>query len=309
MNNKISIVVSTKDRPDDIKRCLESIVINTYKSYEIIIIDQSKTNKTERYVNHFKKSSHIKITYLKSKTIGASNGRNMGINLSEGDIVAFTDDDCIISSRWLSSINTLFNSHSKVVGVFGKTIAYNPQNHLNLYCPSTFDGGGKHHIYKPRKHWVYIGFGNNMAFRKDYLQLAKFKTYLGPGSIGSNAEDAEFALRALVKKQQLFYSPKMIIYHNKWLTSDEMRRQQFSYDSGEMACYSYFLFQGQKFANPIIKNGVYNSYYKIRRLLKNYILLKWNITLVSDTKDTILELIYRVRGLTVGFIYSIFDKI
>ena len=88
------------------------------------------------------------------------------------------------------------------------------------------------------------------VFQKEGL----FKEWLGPGSIGSNAEDAEMINRCLIKGYKIGYDPLMIVSHDKWLNREQMIRQDWSYDCGGMACYGWFALSGFKFAKQIIKN-------------------------------------------------------
>ena len=101
----------------------------------------------------------------------------------------------------------------------------------------------------------------------------------------------------------------MVIYHNKWLSTEEMYNQNLLYSCGEMACYGYFMFQGLKFAKPVVQGNLKDSYYKIRQIIKKVLFLKWERVLVLDIKSVLLEIIFRIRGLLVGLIYSVFDPI
>lgn len=124
-------------------------------------------------------------------------------------------------------------------------------------------------------HDKYIGFGNNMAVRKSVFDnLGGFRQWLGAGSVGKSAEDAEFAQRILIAGKTILYQPDIRIYHNKWLTSAAMKYQNLSYDCGEMACYGYFWAMGRSFAAPIIwrnirdipNQGVFSFLYRLRGL-------------------------------------------
>jgi hypothetical protein len=101
----------------------------------------------------------------------------------------------------------------------------------------------------------------------------------------------------------------MIVYHNKWLTPEQMQKQQLSYTCGEMACYGYFAIQGHQFAKPIILNNMKDSYYKIRRIIKKIIFFHWKNELMIECLQTFIELAYRIRGLMVGWLYALIDPL
>jgi len=103
-----------------------------------------------------------------------------------------------------------------------------------------------------------------MAFKKEvFNKIGDFREWLGPGSIGSNAEDAEFALRCLIKGYKLFYDPNIVVYHNCWLTKKLFRKRRLSYICGEVACYSYLGFCGLQLGRRVAKNNLKESFHKL----------------------------------------------
>jgi len=303
----ISVIVATLNRPSNIASCLKSLLNNSKTDYEIIIIDQSKNDSTYSLV---KRLNNRNIHYLKQQTIGKSRALNIAINNSHGHVLAFTDDDCIVDNDWLKEIYSTFHNNQNISVSFGKTLPYNPKKHSQRVCPSCFNNGNKiYTVTEPEKHWLGIGFGNNMAFKhSEFIKLGMFKTWLGPGSIGSNAEDAELSLRTLIKGGKIIYNPNMIVYHNKWLDQKEMIRQQLSYNCGEMACYGYFAFQEYNFAKLVVKNNLHK--------LKKMYLDTWMYLLIFKLRTTLWRAIeaikytwFVLRGLLVGLIFSYLDPI
>lgn len=284
----ISVIVATKNRPDQIIPCILSIKKNTKVPYEIIICDQSHTQKT------YSTTRTLSIRYSHVPRGGKSAALNKGIELAQYNILAFTDDDCIADEAWLTHIAATFKQNKGVAGIFGKTLPYHPQKHKGLICPSTFNGGNKKkHVTTPSYHARHIGYGNNMAFRRKVLKkLGGFKTWLGPGSIGSNAEDAELALRVLIGGHTLQYNPSVTVYHNKWLSNNEMRRQNLSYVTGELACYTYFFMQGNTFAAPVLRDNLKNSIHLLKTV---------------SLSGVFPIIIARVRGFLIGIICALID--
>lgn len=251
----VSLIVCTKDRPTDLKRCLTSLADSTFKDYELIVVDQSMSDQTQKLI----KKSFPSARYFHSSSKGLSKGRNWGIRLSKARLLAFTDDDCIVDRFWLEKIVNTFHTYPKVLGVFGKTSAYQAAKNNALYCPSIFESKRKasHIISKPSWHWEEIGYGNNMAFRKEaFKRFGLFKEKLGAGSIGKSAEEAEVALRILTAGQMLFYNQHMIIYHNRWITREQYQELSLEYIRGGIACYGYLALLGSALGRKYIKNNV-----------------------------------------------------
>ena len=91
---KVSIIIPTYQRPELLKRALDSCVNQTYKNIEIIVIDDNKVNsdyakKTKKIVD-----AYPQVKYIKNKTnLGGAETRNVGIKAASGEFIAFLDDD------------------------------------------------------------------------------------------------------------------------------------------------------------------------------------------------------------------------
>lgn len=284
---KISVCVATKNRPEKIKECLKSITNTQPKPDEIVVVDQSGYKEFDKILE---KINHVPVLYFHQQATGKSKGLNLAINKAQNEIIAFTDDDCLVEKDWLKTIKTAFAEHPEVVGVFGQIKPFNPSVNQGLFCPCTFNQSEQKTIITPSRHWEDIGFGNNMAYRRSIFDtLGGFKEWLGPGSIGSNAEDAEFSLRVLTNKRKLFYSPKMIVYHNRWLSKNERQHQELSYSCGEMACYGYFALKGHDFAKSVVKDGLRNNHRQ-------------------DCIFSLKVFAYQLRGCVVGLFFWFVEK-
>lgn len=303
----ISIIIPTKNRPILISKCVQSILQNIAQKYDAIVVDQSTTKET---IHCIKQLYNSRLRLVQYKIGGKSAALNRGIDIAKGDILAFTDDDCFVSKQWLSTIQKSFMDNPNISVVFGKTLPYQPNRHKGQICPCIFLNENKKMITKPCLHYRHIGFGNNMAVRKSlFEEIGNFKEWLGPGSIGSNAEDAEMSLRLLIKGRKILYNPNMIVYHNKWLSANEMKKQHLSYVCGEMACYGYFHFQGHRFATKVVIRNIQNSYNKIKHIAKQLFLLRWNQKLLNEVYNVSSEIAWRGRGLVIGLVYALIDPI
>ncbi|MBP7700823.1 glycosyltransferase family 2 protein [Candidatus Woesebacteria bacterium] len=257
----VSVIIATRDRPKDLYRCIYSLLKSEVLPFEIIVIDQSKSDKTKKIVQ--KKNSPI-VKYYKVNYVGKSRSLNDAISRAKGNILAFTDDDCVIDIRWIKQISEFFQKNEKESIVFGNTKPFILTKKKDMICPATFSKENDYISYtkNPCKHWEEIGFGNNMSFRKNiFNQVIKFETLLGPGSIGRSAEDAEIANKCLLLGHKIAYNPFMVIYHNRWISTKENRNLYLSYSLGGTACYSSLLFNGNKFSKDLIKNEFKNIYY------------------------------------------------
>lgn len=258
-SNKLAVIIVTKDRPRDLARCLTALKQNSLRNFQLIIVDQSQEKPSAEAKKQLLKGLS-KVSYLHSQASGKSKGLNQALQHCRAEIVAFTDDDCLPAKNWLQEILKSFAQHKNITAVFGRVLPYQPAQHSHLICPLTFDRPTAAYIKQPREHWRYIGFGCNMAWKRSFfLQYGNFKEWLGPGSVGANAEDAEISLRALQQRQLLFYNPKVLLRHNKWLTSADYHRQQLIYLKGEIACYGYLAAHGSPLGRKIVGQNLHNN--------------------------------------------------
>lgn len=298
----MSVIIVTRNRPVQLSQCLHALNSNTESRFELIVIDESSRTVNTNIINELG-PGFMNNHYYKLDQIGKSKGLNFGIQNCGSSIIAFTDDDCIVDKNWLSIILNTFKTKPHIAGVFGRTLPYQPERNKKLICPCTFGNLKSHLIITPSRHWESIGFGNNMAFRKEVFEdLGGFKEWLGPGSIGSNAEDAEMALRVLSSGKKLYYNSQLIVYHNRWLSHQEYNKQQLSYICGETACYGYLSVQGYKFADRVIYDNLSACISEFKQALKTSLYLKPSI--ISEWFWFLLRLAYRVRGLIIGWYFG-----
>lgn len=108
----VSVVIPSYNQEKTINKCLESVLCQKTKvPYEVIVVDSS-TNNAARIAKSF--VPRIKLIRRRQRT-SASAARNIGIEHAKGDVVAFTDTDCIVSNSWIENICKDQKSH-RVVG-------------------------------------------------------------------------------------------------------------------------------------------------------------------------------------------------
>lgn len=300
MVNNISVIIATKNRASHFDNCLNKILKSVEMPLEIIVVDQSTNSKTRKLI-FGENIKLIKYFHLNSK--GKSKSLNYAISKAKGKIIAFTDDDCLVDKNWIKNINKTFNKHKNISLCFGKTLPYKSKQHKKAFCPCTFKKNpDKFGITeKPGPHWENVGFGNNMAIKTKVLKkIGLFKEWLGPGSIGSNAEDAEIINRSLINGYKIGYEPTMLVYHNKWLNEEKKIKQEWSYSCGGMACYGYFSFNGNKFAKKIVISELKNG-------LRSIINFDDNSTHIF--KKALMTLTSQIAGLSVASAIHSYEKI
>ncbi len=104
MSLRVSIVVSTYRRAELLDRCLSALAAQDYEAsaYEIIIADDAASDETRRQVEKWARSVRCGLRYVAvAGTHGPAAARNVGWRTAQGEIIAFTDDDCVPDAAWI----------------------------------------------------------------------------------------------------------------------------------------------------------------------------------------------------------------
>ncbi len=201
---RFSIVIPTINRKDELLLMLLSLKEQTFKNFEVLVIDQNSNNLIELLVNRFKNDLSIK--HIKAPALGASNARNVGIENAIGDILTFPDDDCEYPITLLEEISSYFNAN-KIDGItvpakdkeFGKAIA--------LLASKT------QLVHK--RNILSTAIEAGIFIKKNAINSYKFDTNLGVGSLSPywSDEGPDFILKLLNEKRTIIYCPRFVIFH------------------------------------------------------------------------------------------------
>jgi glycosyltransferase involved in cell wall biosynthesis len=194
MSPLVSVLICVKNMDQFISGCLKSILTQSFKDLEIVIIDDSTSDGTEKIV---KEINDNRIRYFKNIELsGLSKSRNQSVKFARGEFVFFTDADCQVSENWICEGLKSFKKMG-ALGIEGKTYYVS-----EVYQPTRSDSFMENRIGG--------GFLTcNIAYRKDVLEgIRGFDerfTYL---------EDRDLAIRVQAYGKIVF-NPKMLVYHQK----------------------------------------------------------------------------------------------
>jgi len=226
MTPRISAVVPTRKRPDHAAPCAGSILGNAADDFELLIVDQSDDDATKRALAVY--ADDRRFRYIRSSSRGASAARNVGVEQSTAPIIAFTDDDCRVSTDWLQQISSLFEREPKAALVFGKVsipeelkgrgFAADFEPHQRAYC---------HEL--PPVHLAW-GLGANMSARRSLFErLGTFDPLLGPGSPFRAGEESDLAIRALAAGYKVVNAAEIAVLHLGVREGDEASKLMRGY--------------------------------------------------------------------------------
>lgn len=116
---KISIVIPSYNSEKYIKETIDSVVNQSYKNYELIIVDGGSKDKTLEIIKSYAKILGDKIRWISEKDKGEPDAINKGMRMATGDIIAYIDSDDIYENGCFETVNDYFEKHN-VKWLYGK---------------------------------------------------------------------------------------------------------------------------------------------------------------------------------------------
>lgn len=121
---KVSICITVFNEEDSISKLIESLINQTKKADEIVIVDGGSKDKTLEIVKHYQKK--FKYIKLLAENCTRAHGRNLGVEIAKNNIIAITDGGCVADKEWLKNITKPFEtSRVDIVAGFYRMIGKN----------------------------------------------------------------------------------------------------------------------------------------------------------------------------------------
>ncbi len=139
MNPKVSICVPTYNRKDYLRETLDSIFAQTYKDYEVVVVDDGSTDGTAEML----KQSNYPVRYYWQKNSGDAAARNKMIKLAKGEFITFIDSDDLLMHDAVEKMMNVMEAEG------GETIVYGPYQRID-------QDGNIYGRYKRKQHSGYI---------------------------------------------------------------------------------------------------------------------------------------------------------
>jgi len=220
----LSIIIPTRNRHEQLRACIDSIIGNHYNTsdIEIIIVDDGSSDSTCSYLQKLI-FQHKNVRVLYQSNQGPASARNRGVKASSGDLVLFTDDDCTVPENWLAQITTIMQDHS-LDALGGRICAAG--NHLIARYMETIRGNNP--ALLPNGQPRYLVTANACFRRRSFDRVGGFDaTFWTAGG-----EDTDLALRMRKMGFNLAFSPLIRVYHWYEPLCDNFLQRYYRYGVG-----------------------------------------------------------------------------
>ena len=257
MDALVSIIIVNYNGKKWLKNCLDSVLKQTYKNFEVIVVDNASTDGSIEFIE--KKYPPVRLVKLK-KNIGFAGGNNIGIEHAKGGLIILLNNDTWLENNFLEKLVKFYvNNDYDVVGP-KECSYYKPYSKQNFYWSIDFTG---HPIPKKTIDKMFYLSGVCVLFSK--------KLYLETGSLDNNFfmyfEEIDWFWRLNLLGKRFTYVPSLYIHH-----------RSFQLPKGQLRLnYERFLWRNQN---------------ELQMLLKNYSLLMLTIVLPLYFLQNIFEIVF-----------------
>ncbi|PVX24066.1 MAG: hypothetical protein CW716_10850, partial [Candidatus Bathyarchaeum sp.] len=230
MENKqspaVTVIVPVRNGEQTIQPLLESLQKQDYdrNKVEVIVVDGNSTDKTREIVKQYP------VTLITENRKGLNLARNVGIKHGNGEIIAFTDADCIVPPNWITKIVENFKD-PKVSCVGGSAKAFD-SDFVSQYADNSIvrlmPFFRKREELEKVKPFFRHPVGCNMAYRR---KVAEEVGYFDE-NILYGFDEVEFAGRVCKAGYKMVLDPNVSVWHKHRSTLGEFLKQNFQYGKG-----------------------------------------------------------------------------
>jgi glycosyltransferase involved in cell wall biosynthesis len=188
----VSVIICAKDVEKYIGKCIKSILGQSFKDFELLIIDDMSCDSTPKIIKEFEDG---RIKYLRNEEwLGIARSRNKGLKHATGEYIFFTDSDCTVCESWIEEGLKYFR-YANCIGVEGR-VYYVSEDYKHTFSD---------HFVQNRCGGQFMT--GSIAYRKDaIINVRGFDEKL------TYFEDRDIALR-IMKQGRICFNPNMIAYH------------------------------------------------------------------------------------------------
>jgi glycosyltransferase involved in cell wall biosynthesis len=250
----VSVVICTRNRPDLIGAAVQSVLANRYANFDVLVVDQSDDDQTGAIVRQLA-ADQPRLRYLHTNIAGLSRAYNIGVRETTGEVLAFTDDDCVAPPDWLAEIAGAFERNADADLLYGQVLlpealaaklaeGTGTVPTLTIDQPRRIDRAHGFRLY---------GMGANFAARRRLFErIGGFDEVMGGGGPLKSSQDFDFQYRTYVAGATVLLCPEVKVEHYGFRSNAQWPATLRAYGIGDGAFYWKHVRCGDLFALSLL---------------------------------------------------------
>ena len=241
----ISVTIATLDRPEMLRRCIESVLSGEVLPDEIVVVDGSAGDETQALVESF--HSEL-LRYARNSPPSISSSRNRSLALARAEYAAVIDDDCEMPADWIREMKAQLDLYERPDALYGEIRNPDPDADPKDLAVSIYS-------LPEAQTWTYpvepdrLGFGAHMVLKvSTFRELGGFDERLGPGTSLMGAEDIDYSYRLLKARKRVVSTPAIWVLHHQWRRQQDLPRDFYRRNVGHAAFCAKHLRRGDRYA-------------------------------------------------------------
>jgi len=222
---KYSIIIPVYNRPQEVAELLESLIIQTHKDFEIVLVEDGSSLTCEKVFERF--SSQLSIRYFFKPNSGPGPSRNFGFKHAHGEYFVVFDSDCILPPTYFESVDLLMQSE-KVDAWGGPDRGMSDFTSLQQAMAFTMSSvlttggirGGKKKSFQPRS--FNMGISREVFNRTGGFHFDRY------------AEDIELSIRIRKEGFRVVLIPDAFVYHKRRTSLSQFFYQVSNFGKGRV---------------------------------------------------------------------------
>lgn len=199
-----SLILATAERTHELERFLASLDAQTYRDFELIVVDQNKDDRLAPILALYE--GRFSILHFRSEP-GRTRANNLGLTRASNNVIGFPDDDCRFPQDLLYRVAQFFSEYPRVDGLTGRSVDDNDRD----------SNGTWHHeagVVDKFNAW-YRSTAYTIFVRREATRGVWFDEEMGPGAktVWGAGEDHDYLLKVLSRGALIFYDPEVRVLH------------------------------------------------------------------------------------------------
>jgi glycosyltransferase involved in cell wall biosynthesis len=226
---RVSVVVPVRNGAGTVAGCVRGLLRQDYPSerLELLVVDNGSTDGTAETLRE------LPVRVLAEPRRGAARARNRGIVEAGGDVLAFTDADCLPTTGWVRELVTALE-RPQAGGAAGEILPFPPRTGAERHAARIRHLSPQRYLRRPLLPFAVTA---NLAFRRDVFDTVGLFDPASP----TGGESTDFCTRFFrATGLELTYAPRAVVFHRHRASLGSFVRQQWSYGQGHAWLYAKY---------------------------------------------------------------------